>query len=79
MSFDITPSSTISGDSSAELATLLKQAEAVLSSETDYIANAANLSSLIFNAVEDLNWVGFYFLREDELVLGPFQGQDAQH
>lgn len=77
MSFDITPSSTISGDSSAELATLLKQAEAVLSSETDYIANAANLSSLIFNAVEDLNWVGFYFLREDELVLGPFQGQLA--
>ncbi len=61
---------------------LLKQAEALISSESDPIANAANLSSLIFNHVEDVNWVGFYFLRntaddQEELVLGPFSGQPA--
>lgn len=46
--------------------------------ETDYIANAANLSALIFQLVDELNWVGFYFLRSgSELVLGPFQGKPA--
>ena len=45
--------------------------------ERDLIANAANFSSLIFHALPDLNWAGFYFLKNDELVLGPFQGQPA--
>lgn len=56
---------------------LVKQAEALLSGESDHIANAANLSALIFNNLPDLNWAGFYFLREQQLVLGPFQGQVA--
>ena len=56
---------------------LLKQAEALLSSETDATANAANLSSLIYHHVDGLNWAGFYFFRETELVLGPFCGQVA--
>ncbi len=56
---------------------LLKQAEALISSESDPIANAANLSSLIYHHVDDVNWVGFYFYREGELVLGPFSGQPA--
>lgn len=56
---------------------LLQQARALLESESDPIANAANLSSLIFYNVEHLNWAGFYFLRGDELVLGPFNGQVA--
>ncbi len=56
---------------------ILKQAEALISSETDPIANAANLSSLVFNSLEQVNWVGFYFYKEDELVLGPFSGQPA--
>lgn len=56
---------------------VVKQAEALLANETDYIANAANLSALIFNSLEQLNWVGFYFVRKSELVLGPFQGQVA--
>jgi len=60
-----------------EYTLLVKQAEALLSGETDYIANAANLSALIFNNSEGLNWAGFYFCRERELVLGPFQGQLA--
>ena len=57
---------------------LLAQAEGLLHGERDAIANAANLSALIFDAVADLNWAGFYFLKSaDELVLGPFQGKVA--
>jgi len=60
-----------------DFALLLKQAQALLSDESDPIANAANLTALIFQNVSDLNWAGFYFLNNDELVLGPFQGQIA--
>ncbi len=57
---------------------LLAQAEGLLHGERDAVANAANLSALIFDAVDDLNWAGFYFLkRPQELVLGPFQGKVA--
>ncbi|MGR5131822.1 GAF domain-containing protein [Vibrio alfacsensis] len=57
--------------------TLTKQAVALIESETDYIANLANLSALLFMELEDLNWAGFYLLKGDELVLGPFQGKPA--
>ncbi len=57
---------------------LAAQAEGLLHGERDAIANAANLSALIYDAVEDLNWAGFYFLKSArELVLGPFQGKVA--
>ena len=56
---------------------LLKQAQALISGESDPIANAANLASLVYNNLDNVNWVGFYFLRGDELVLGPFSGQPA--
>ena len=56
---------------------VVKQARALLSGEHDRIANAANLSALIFNQLEQLNWAGFYFMQGDELVLGPFQGPPA--
>jgi L-methionine (R)-S-oxide reductase len=57
---------------------LIAQAEGLLHGERDVIANAANLSALIYDAVADLNWAGFYFLKSaDELVLGPFQGKVA--
>src|SRR6266403_5959968 len=49
----------------------------LLEGERDLIANAANFSSLIFHSLPDLNWAGFYFLKDGELVLGPFQGQPA--
>lgn len=48
-----------------------------LASEKDPIANISNAAALIFNIVEDLNWAGFYILRDGELVLGPFQGMPA--
>lgn len=48
-----------------------------VSSETNSLANISNAVALIFHIVEDLNWVGFYILRDEELVLGPFQGLPA--
>lgn len=59
----------------AELAQML---EALLAGETDLVANAANTSALLFQYLPQLNWAGFYFLRDGrELVLGPFQGKPA--
>ena len=56
---------------------LLGQLAALFAGERDGIANAANMSALLFAALPNLNWAGFYFLREHELVLGPFQGKIA--
>ena len=50
---------------------------AVFAGERNGLANAANMSALLFQALPDLNWAGFYFLRDGELVLGPFQGKVA--
>jgi GAF domain-containing protein len=56
---------------------IVSQAAGLLAGERDRIANAANLSALIFQALPELNWVGFYFAKGDELVVGPFQGKPA--
>jgi L-methionine (R)-S-oxide reductase len=56
---------------------LAAQLSALLAGERDLIANAANTAALIFDALPDLNWAGFYFLRQGELVVGPFQGKPA--
>jgi GAF domain-containing protein len=56
---------------------LTRQARGLLAGERDAIANAANLSALIWQTLPDLNWAGFYFLKGRELVLGPFQGKPA--
>jgi L-methionine (R)-S-oxide reductase len=53
------------------------QARGLLHDEHDLVANAANFSSLLYNALPDVNWVGFYFLKNDELLVGPFQGKPA--
>lgn len=58
-------------------APLLAQARALLAGERDATANAANLAALLFHALPDLNWAGFYWLKGGELVLGPFQGKPA--
>lgn len=58
-------------------AELVQQAEGLLSGQRHRIANAANLSALIFEALPDINWAGFYFLEGDELIVGPFQGKPA--
>ena len=56
---------------------LAAQLASLLAGERDLIANAANFSSLIFHSLPDLNWAGFYLMKDGELVLGPFQGQPA--
>ena len=56
---------------------LAAQLSSLHAGERDLVANAANFSALIFHSLPDLNWAGFYFAKDDELVLGPFQGQPA--
>ena len=56
---------------------LAAQLRSLLESECDLIANAANFAALVFHSLPDLNWAGFYFRKEGELVLGPFQGRPA--
>jgi L-methionine (R)-S-oxide reductase len=56
---------------------LLSQLKGLLQEQRDLIANAANTASLIYHTLPELNWAGFYFLRGDELLLGPFQGKPA--
>ena len=56
---------------------LLSQLDGLLQDQRDLIANAANTASLIYQTLPELNWAGFYFLRGDELLLGPFQGKPA--
>jgi L-methionine (R)-S-oxide reductase len=53
------------------------QLTALLSGERNGLANAANMTALLYEALPDVNWVGFYFLQGNELVLGPFQGKVA--
>ena len=56
---------------------LKMQIEGLFANERDFIANAANLCSLIYNTLPDLNWTGFYIHKDGEFVLGPFQGKPA--
>ena len=74
MSFSATM---LTGNKPEQYAQLLAQARALLHGERDRIANAANLSALVYQALPDLNWVGFYFYDGTELVVGPFQGLPA--
>ena len=56
---------------------LADQARGLLHGESDRIANAANFAALVYHALPDLNWAGFYFFDGSELVVGPFQGKPA--
>jgi GAF domain-containing protein len=68
---------TLSGGKPEQYAQLLAQARGLLDGERDRVANAANLSALVNQALPQLNWVGFYFYDGTELVVGPFQGLPA--
>jgi len=67
----------LSGDKPGQYAQLLEQARALMHGERDLVANAANLSALLWHALPDLNWCGFYLYDGNELVVGPFQGLPA--
>ena len=73
--FDLHP---ISAESKSDLYDgLVAQLRSLVEGERDFIANASNFAALVYHGVPDLSWVGFYILRESELVLGPFQGKPA--
>ncbi|MGB1197503.1 MAG: GAF domain-containing protein [Thalassotalea sp.] len=56
---------------------LLEQTQVLIADEKDIIANMANISALLFESLEQVNWAGFYRMVDQELVLGPFQGKIA--
>ena len=64
-------------DKAALYEELAAELDALLAGEPDAVANAANAAAAIYHALPGLNWAGFYFLRDNELVLGPFQGRPA--
>ena len=56
---------------------LADQLSGLIAGEPDLVANTANMAALLYHALPEVNWAGFYFAREGELVLGPFQGKPA--
>ncbi|WP_024803187.1 GAF domain-containing protein [Nocardia sp. BMG51109] len=74
MTFDPVP---LTGDRATGYDQLAGQAAALLAGEPDRIANAANLSALVYHSLLEVNWAGFYFYDGHELVVGPFQGKPA--
>jgi len=70
-------SDALTGSKPDQYAQLLAQARALVAGEPDRIANAANLSALVYHSLPGLNWVGFYLFDGTELVVGPFQGLPA--
>jgi GAF domain-containing protein len=65
---------TTDGTKSGNYTMMQAQLAALFAGERDGLANAANFAAFLFERLPDLNWAGFYFLRDRELVLGPFQG-----
>jgi GAF domain-containing protein len=56
---------------------ICEQLQELLGKETNFIANAANASALLFQVLPEVNWLGFYFVEGKDLILGPFQGKPA--
>ncbi len=70
--------SSIYPENKAELYRLLiEQLKALLEGEPNVIPNLSNASALLNGALKDINWVGFYLIKDNELLLGPFQGKPA--
>ena len=73
--FNIT--SNLSKDKNKMYKEIIEYANMLMECETDYIANIANISALLNQVLKDINWVGFYIAKDNQLVLGPFQGNAA--
>ena len=56
---------------------MLVRLEGLLSSESDWLANLSNAAALLYTNLPEINWAGFYLIKKEELVLGPFQGKTA--
>jgi len=70
-------SNPLTGSKAEQYEQLIAQCDALLHGERHRVANAANISALLFNSLGDVNWLGFYFLEQGELIVGPFQGLPA--
>lgn len=68
---------TYKGNNEKDYEMVIKQLLALIEDESDQIANLSNASALLNQFLTDINWVGFYLAKEEELVLGPFQGLPA--
>jgi len=75
--FELEADSGESTDKKAFYVRLTEQAKHLLAGESDPIANAANLAALIYHAMSEVNWCGFYLFDGEDLVVGPFQGEPA--
>jgi GAF domain-containing protein len=64
-------------DTAVDYDNFARELDALLAGEPDFVATAANAAAAIYYTLPELNWAGFYFLRNGELVLGPFQGRPA--
>ena len=67
----------VAGSKQELYADLLSQAKGLLHDEHDQVANAANFAALLYHSLAEVNWVGFYFMKDGELLVGPFQGKPA--
>ncbi|OYQ27627.1 diguanylate cyclase [Sandarakinorhabdus cyanobacteriorum] len=74
MSFFAPP---LTGAKADQYAQLNQQIGLLIGDERDFTANMANMAALLFHQLADLNWAGFYLMKDGELVLGPFQGKPA--
>lgn len=67
----------LDGTKSETYPQIIEQVQALIHDETDFLANMANTSSLLYHLLPEVNWVGFYLYREEQLILGPFHGKPA--
>lgn len=67
----------ITGNRRNQYNQVIRQLQALIEGEKDWLANLANSASLLYHTLEHVNWVGFYLMKQNELVLGPFVGKPA--
>jgi len=72
-----TPQASLATTKAERYSELAGELSGLIEGERDFIANAANIAALLFHGLSNLNWAGFYLLKDGELVLGPFQGKPA--
>ncbi|WP_275092317.1 GAF domain-containing protein [Shimazuella soli] len=65
------------GTKEEQYTSMIRQLKSLLEDERDWLANMSNTASFLANTLHEINWVGFYLMKQNELVLGPFMGKPA--